>query len=65
MAPRTRRASKRAVRNQAEGGFNGSNTSLEYATGLSVSNGVNVAGQHILDNNQTPTNLAGGFKTSC
>ncbi|KAN0131759.1 hypothetical protein V8E53_010410 [Lactarius tabidus] len=33
--------------------------SLEYATGPSISNGVNVAGQHVLNNNQMPTNLAG------
>ena len=64
MAPRTRRA-QRTVRNQAEGGLNGSNVSLEHATGPNTSSSVNVAGQDHIDNDQTPTNLMGGFETSC
>jgi hypothetical protein len=64
MAPRTRRA-QRTVTSQAEGGLNGSNVSLEHATGPNIPSSVNVADQDILDNNQTPTNLTSEFETSC
>jgi hypothetical protein len=47
------------------GGLNGSNVSLERATDLSVLDTVNVAGQDILDSDQTPTNLTGEFKATC
>lgn len=63
MAPRTRRA-QRMVRNQAEGGLNGSNVSLGHATAPDV-NSVNVAAQDVLHNDQTPINLKGEFETSC
>ena len=61
MAPRTRRAQKAAMMNQAEGGLDEGNISLEHGTGPNVSN--RVVGQDVINVINHQANLRGGFKT--